>query len=294
MLSNKSVKRFSFFGSWSGRAAYMVAAFFVLVGFVGNVEAQEPHVKTGPLPLAWKQMPKKPKPQFHPTCNLDSGSVGFYFFPPNLGAKWTFRTVSQIMDATNKVLKSDTTYSFERVISDSNRTLQGAPVLRCESTMPYHAGQEAAAKLSETEYYLDDSVVMTVFNHSLTSELDHFLLVNPLKLGASWKDLRDDTTKTTVIAMAEPVTVPYGSFERSLVVLTPAGFGEMSKYFVKGVGIVKMVFRGIPPQENGTFVVTTELMALDKGDPKRSIKYRFAEPLAPVKKPARSKKGRAH
>ncbi len=228
-----------------------------------------------------------PRSRFHPTCNLDSNSVGFYFFPANVGAKWTLRTISQVLDLNNKVLKCDTTFSFERVVSDSNYTLQGLPVLDCESSMPYHAGQEDSAKIQKVEYYLDDSVVMTVFNHSITSELNHYLLVNQLDSGASWKDVTDDTTRTTVLATEEPVSTPIGDFSKSLVVQTPAEFGEMSKYFVKGVGIVKVIFRGITPQQNGTFVVTSDLAALDRGDPKRSIKYRFG--AGPTKKPSKKK-----
>ncbi len=215
------------------------------------------------------------KHRFVPTCNLDSNSVGFYFYPPNLGAEWTLRTVSQILDASSNVLKSDTTYSFEKIISDSNRSLQGLPVLRCISSMPYHAGQEDSAKLSSTEYYVDDSVIMTVFDHSVTSVLNHILLVNPLKLGASWKDVSNDTIRTVVTALHDSVSVPYGSFKNALVVMTPAGFGRMTKYFVPGVGLVKIVFHGIPPQQNGTFLVTSELIALDRGNPKRNIKYQF-------------------
>ena len=217
---------------------------------------------------------------FRPTCNLDSGSVGFYFFPANLGARWTFETISQIFDATSKLLKCDTTYSYEKVMSDSNRTLQGNPILVCESSKPYLFGQEDSAKRVETEYYVDDSVVMTIFNHSILSGLDHFMLVNPLKVGAFWKDTREDTLRTYVIAVNEPVSTPLGNYPKSVVVRTKVGFGELSKYFVKGVGLVKMVFRGIPPQENGTFVVTSSLIALDRGNPKRSIKYRFT-PVQP-------------
>jgi hypothetical protein len=216
-----------------------------------------------------------PTQAFHPTCNLDSNSVAFYFFPPNLGAKWTMRTISQILDINSNVLRADTTFSFERIISDSNRTLQGLPILQCESSMPYHAGGEDTVKRQIVEYYVDDSVVMTVFNHSSMSALNHTLLVNPLRMGNSWKDDEDDTIRTSVIATEEPVSTPLGDFSKSLVVQTPARFGEMSKYFVKGIGIVKIVFRGIRPQQDGTFVVTSELVALDRGDPKRSIKYRF-------------------
>ncbi len=224
---------------------------------------------------------------FHPTCNLDSNSVGIYFFPPNLGAKWTFRTISQALDAHNNLLKSDTTFSFERVISDSNHTLQGFPILRCESSMPYRAGGEDTAKTQIVEYYVDDSVVMTVVNHSITNGSNHTMLVNPLRMGASWKDASDDTIRTSVIATEESVSTPLGDFPKSLVVQSPIEYGEMSKYFVKGVGIVKVVFRGIPPQQNGTFIHTSELVALDQGNPKRNIKYRFT--VAPTKKHSKKK-----
>ncbi len=216
-----------------------------------------------------------PKNTFRPTCNLDSNSVGFYFYPANLGAKWTLRTVAQMLDESSHVLKSDTTYSFERIISDSGMTLQGLPVLRCISSTPYHAGFEDSAKLSESEYYVDDSVIMTVFNHSITSELNHVLLVNPLDVGATWKDRAGDTIRTTVVADSVPVSVAYGNFSKALMVETPAGFGKMTKYFVGGVGLVKIVFHGIPPQQNGSFIVRSELVSLEKGNPKRNIKYRF-------------------
>ncbi len=216
----------------------------------------------------------KPK-IFRPTCNLDSNSVGFYFYPPNEGAKWTLRTISEDLDANDKPVRIDTTFSFERIISVSNRTLQQYPVLECVSSTPYHAGQEASAKLSRVEYYVDDSIIMTVFDHSITSGLNHFMLVNPLRPGASWRDMSGDTIRTMVVAMKVPVRVPYGNFSNALEVRTPAGFGQLTKYFVPGVGIVKVVFRGIPPQENGAFVVTTELIALNRGNPKQSIKQQF-------------------
>jgi len=212
---------------------------------------------------------------FHPTCNLDSNSVGFYFFPANLGAKWTLRTISEYLDAQNKLLKSDTAFSFERVVSDSERTLQGLPVLGVESSVPYLAGREDSAKVKRVEYYVDDSVIMTVINHSISNGLNHILLVNPIRLGASWKDAADDTIRSHIIATAEPVSTPIGDFKSAIVVQTSVGFGELSKYFVPGVGIVKTIFRGIPPAQNGTFVVTSELIKLDRGNPKRSIKRQF-------------------
>jgi hypothetical protein len=229
--------------------------------------AHEPRITAKPI---------LPNNGFRPTCNLDSGAVGFYFFPANLGATWTMRTISETLDESNKVLKSDTTFSFERVVSDSNRTLQGLPVLRCESSTRFHEGHEKQAVLKEVEYYVDDSVVIAVVNHSIASNLNHTLIVNPLRVGTSWRDNPEDTLRTTIIALDEPVTTDLGSFPKSIVVKSTIRFGELSKYFVPGVGIVKYIFRGISPSQNGAFVVTTELVNLDKGDPKRSIKFRFA------------------
>jgi hypothetical protein len=256
------------------KAAAIASIAFALGVLIPNaLLAQPTPPKQDPSGIHLRTVPKN---SFHPTCHLDSNSVGIYFFPPNLGAKWTFRTISQALDIHNNLLKSDTTFSFERVISDSNRTLQGFPILRCESSMPYRAGGEDTAKTQIVEYYVDDSVVITVFNHSITNGSNHTMLVNPLRMGASWKDASDDSIRTSVIATEEPVSTPLGDFSKSLVVQSPIEYGEMSKYFVKGVGIVKVVFRGIPPQQNGTFIHTSELVALDRGNPKRSIKYRFS------------------
>lgn len=230
---------------------------------------------------------------FHPTCNLDSGSVGYYFFPANLGAQWTLRTIKEIFDATNTVVKCDTTFSYERVISDSNKTLQGLPILRCESCMPYATGHEAEAKRNVVEYYVDDSTVIAVFNHSISNSLNHTMLVNPLRVGASWRDNSEDTIRSKVIAMDEPVKTPLGSYPKSMVVESSVGFGVLSKYFVPGVGIVKTVFRGMPPTKNGVFVVTSELVALDVGNPNRSIKRQF-QPPAPRLGPLPVKKSGSH
>ena len=265
----------------------MIAVLAAIFAIPGLVFAQHSKPKSTHLHIGSAKSSR-----FVPTCNLDSNSVGFYFYPANYGAKWTLRTISQILDASSNVLKSDTTYSFEQVVSDSNRSLQGLPVLRCISSMPYHAGHEDSVKLSSAEYYVDDSVVMTVFNHSVTSELNHVMLVNPIRLGASWKDLSNDTIWTTVTGMNDSVSVPFGRFTNALEVTTPAGFGELTKYFVPGVGIVKVMFHGIPPQQNGTFLVTSELIALDRGNPKRSIKYQFLAMEHPKKKMP-VKKGRA-
>ena len=146
--------------------------------------------------------------------------------------------------------------------------------------MPYAAGHVAEAKQSVVEYYVDDSTVIAVFNHSVSNSLNHTLLVNPLRVGASWRDNSDDTIRSKVIAMDEPVTTALGSYQKSMVVESSIGFGVLAKYFVSGVGIVKTIFRGIPPTKNGVFVVTSELVALDIGDPNRSIKRQF-QPLAP-------------
>jgi hypothetical protein len=219
----------------------------------------------------------QPTGVFHPTCNLDSGSVGYYFFPANLGAKWTMRIMTQIFDNHSKLVRADTSYSFERVLSDSNTTLQGAPVLECESSAPYKKGDELTTRTMPVTYYIDDSVAMLVINHSINSGENRFMLVAPLKVGTRWHDKSEDTAVSEIIAVSEPVSVPYGSFSRSIVVRTRTMDGDLSKYFVPGVGIAKMVYRGWPERLNGTVVVTTELIALDRGDTTRSIRNRFAK-----------------
>lgn len=249
--------------------------------FALGAQAQQPAVNgTNRTNKSYqKKKPAKPSIRvvsaFRPTCNLDSNSVGSYFFPANLGAQWTMRTISQILDVQSKVLKTDTTYSYERVTSDSNRTIQGLPVLRCASSFPYRAGGEDSAKTNDVEYYVDDSVIVAVINHSVSNSLSHILLVNPLRLGASWRDDANDTTRTRIIALDEPVTTVLGTFPHSIVVQSRQGFGELSKYFVSGTGIVKTVYRGISPRENGSLVVTTELTKVVAGDPKRSMRFRF-------------------
>jgi hypothetical protein len=187
------------------------------------------------------------------------------------------RIITQIFDTKSKLVQSDTSFSFERVVSDSNTTLRLEPVLEVESSAPFKAGGELTAQTRPVTYYLDDSVVMFVINHSLTSSENRFLLVNPLTVGNHWHDRAEDTVVSEIIALQEPVTVPYGAFQNALVVRTRTQTGDLSKYFVPGVGIAKMVYRGWPEGLNGTVVVSTELVALDKGDPTHSIRTRFAK-----------------
>lgn len=212
-----------------------------------------------------------------PTYNLDSNSVGNYFFPANLGAKWTMRVITRILDNHSKLIRVDTSYSFERVVNDSNRTIQGAPVVEVESSAPYKWGEELTAATQPVTYYVDDSIAMFVINHSLTSTDNRFLLVNPLKVGNHWHDKQEDTVVSEIIALNEPVTVPYGTFQKSVVVRTRTRDGELSKYFVPGVGIAKMVYRGWPERLNGIVFVTTELIALEPGDSTHGIRARFAQ-----------------
>ena len=123
--------------------------------------------------------------------------------------------------------------------------------------------------------------------------------INPLRAGASWRENLDDTIHSWVIATEEPVTTPMGAFPKSVVVVSRIERGELSKYFVPGVGIVKYVFRGVTPKLDGNYIATTELVKLDVGDPKRSIKYRFApataaRPSAPAKKTKKLETNASH
>jgi hypothetical protein len=63
-----------------------------------------------------------------------------------------------------------------------------------------------------------------------------------------------------VVSLHEPVETPAGKFENAVVTSTKLGYGELSKYFVAGNGIVKMVFRGPVSGGKGTLIVMTDLI----------------------------------
>ena len=197
-----------------------------------------------------------------PTTNLDPGSVGYYFYPMTPGSYWTMRTVKSLYDLDNKLLASDTLFSTETVSTNSAASIQGLPLIKCISKS-YKPGQSKdVAAAEEVTYYVDDSLIMAVFNNSITHNQNVALLTTPLREGYIWPERFEDTIVTQVISTKEPVETPAGKFENAVVTSTKLGQGELSKYFVGQKGIVKMVFQGPAAGGRGSLVVTTDLMEI--------------------------------
>lgn len=197
-----------------------------------------------------------------PTMNLDPASVGYYFYPMTPGSYWKMRTVSSMYDLENKLLASDTMISKELVSTNSAASIQGLPLIKCESKSFRPGQSETDAQSQEVTYYVDDSLIMAVFNNSVSHNQNVALLTTPLKEGYVWPERFGDTIGTKIVSLREPVETPAGKFESAVVTSTKLGYGELSKYFVGGKGIVKMVFRGPVSGGKGTLVVTTELLEI--------------------------------
>jgi hypothetical protein len=201
-----------------------------------------------------------------PTYNLDLGSVGYYFYPITEGSYWKMRTIKSFIDFDGKVMASDTLLSTERVLSNSEKSLQGMPLVRCES-IAHKPGQETRATREEVTYYVDDSLIMAVFNNSVSHGENRTLLTSPLKVGTVWPEKWEDSIATEILSLSEPIETPAGRFEDALVTVTRMGYGELVKYFVGEKGIVKMIFRGPAPNSRGSLVVMTDLLEVHHADP---------------------------
>jgi hypothetical protein len=254
---------------WSGIVTMMICALCLAVQ--ANAQAKE---QTKQKPAAEKsatgsKVDNKAKSSIsavqgskmsRPTMNLNQGTVGSYFYPMTPGSFWKMRTVSSMYDLENKLLASDTMISREVVSTNSAVSIQGLPLIKCTSKSFRLGESEAAAKEQEVTYYVDDSLIMAVFNNSVNHNQNVALLTSPLKEGFVWPERFGDTVGTMVVSLHEPVETPAGKFENAVVTSTKLGYGELSKYFVAGNGIVKMVFRGPVGGGKGTLVVTTDLI----------------------------------
>jgi hypothetical protein len=228
---------------------------------VGGADAQQKTTskkKVGAKAGKVKSAKKRKAKAFRPTWAYGEGSIGRYFYPHQIGSSWTMRTTSAMFDASNTVIGTDTMINTERVLSDTNRSLQGLPILIVESSSRRLRG-DTTAKVEYVQYYVDDSIVMAIINNSVTSADNKTLLVSPLKVGTAWKESIDDTAHARIVSLSEPVQTAYGSWDKSVVVSTKLGKGELAKYFVKDVGLVKVQFRGPGRNDVGAYVVTTEL-----------------------------------
>jgi len=213
-----------------------------------------------------KTAPKKgitiapaPKDQFHPTFNMGAGSVGSYFYPQSVGTYWKMKIVQKYFRADNSVISSDSIYSLERVVSNSLKSDQGLPFISCE-TQSWRGDDTLHAEKDRDSYYVDDSLIMAIFNNSLWSNQNKVLLVSPLKLGAHWLEQTGDSVRCEIVSMHDTVTTPYSGFGNALVTVSRAGLIELDKYFVPNVGLVKTIMRRPGSRDGEAVVVTSELI----------------------------------
>ncbi len=201
---------------------------------------------------------------FRPTFNLGSGSVGNYFYPQTIGSSWKMKIVERLYDAQNNILSSDSLWSKETIISNSNKTFQGLPLLTC-TAKSWRGLESTRADSAVSNYYVDDSIIMAVFNNSINNNQNRVLLVGPLKVGNRWLEKVEDSARTEIVSKKETVKVPFGSYENALATVTRLGQIELDKYFVPNVGVVKTVMRAPGRKKGQTIVVTSELIDLVRG-----------------------------
>jgi hypothetical protein len=201
-----------------------------------------------------------------PSVTLDPGTIGNHFFPIAPGSYWRTQTVKALYDLQNKLVSADTLLAKETVLTNSAGSIQGLPLIKCESISFKPGMDEARGYREEVQYYVDDSLIMATFNNSVQHGENRALLVNPLKVGFKWAEKHGDTVMTEIVSVNEPVETVAGKWDNAVVTTTRMGYGELSKYFVPGVGIAKMVFRGPGANGQGTLVVTTDLLEVKHGN----------------------------
>ncbi|MEO6940147.1 MAG: hypothetical protein ABI444_08440 [Candidatus Kapaibacterium sp.] len=202
---------------------------------------------------------------FHPTYDMGPGSVGSYFYSVAVGSSWKVKTVQRYYNSDNKVIAADSILSVETVTSNSTKSLQGLPLVISQSRS-WRAGAETKVDTEQSLYYVDDSLLMAVFNNSTTNGDNRFLLVAPLRIGGRWLEKADDSIRTEIVSMHDTVTTTAGGFGNVLVTSTKLGQGELAKYFVPNVGLVKTVFRGVGRRAGTSVVITSELQEFIRGE----------------------------
>ncbi len=202
---------------------------------------------------------------FHPTYDMGPGSVGSYFYSIAVGSSWKVKTVQRYYDLDNKVIAADSILSVETVTSNSTKSLQGLPLVITQSRS-WRAGAETKVDTEQSLYYVDDSLLMAVFNNSTTNGDNRFLLVAPLRIGGRWLEKAEDSIRTEIVSMHDTVTTTAGGFGNVLVTSTKLGQGELAKYFAPNVGLVKSVFRGVGRRAGTSVVITSDLQEFIRGE----------------------------
>ncbi|MDP4221048.1 MAG: hypothetical protein Q8896_11490 [Bacteroidota bacterium] len=213
-----------------------------------------------------KKKKKKPKhsvaivppSNFVPTMTGNPGTVKYYFFPNRVGTTWTLRTIQVLFDHEGKIARADTLFTESQVIDSDRMSLQRLPLMVTSDTSYKSTG---IGVRSESIYYVDDSVAMTIFNNSVTSEDNRIFLVAPVTLLNSWHEKFGDSLVTKIAGFADSLVTPIGRFDSVLITLTLKDNTDLRKYFVPGRGIVKTIFRSPGPGGRGLVIVTTEMIA---------------------------------
>ncbi len=210
-----------------------------------------------------------PPSNFKPTMTGAPGTVKYYFFPTAIGTKWTFRTIQLLLDFQGKLARADTIFTESQVVESNRFSLQRLPLMVTSDTSYKDTG---VGVRSESVYYVDDSVAMTVFNNSITNQDNRFFLVAPLSDRNAWHEKSEDTTITAIAGFVDSVITPIGRFDSVLVTLTQLQYSDLRKYYVPGHGIVKTIFRSPGPSGRGLVIITTEMIAFQLPEDEKKVK----------------------
>jgi hypothetical protein len=198
-----------------------------------------------------------PGEHFKPSMSFAQGTVGNYFFPDRKGASWTLRTTQIVLNDSGKVLRRDTVFGKQTVVDTARYSLQRLPLMLTLDE-GYRPGSKDTVH-SQSYFYIDDSVAMTVFNNSVTAQQNQTFLVSPLSIGNRWHDKYGDTLTTVIAGFVDSVVTPLGRFDTALVTLTQTPMTDLRKYFARGYGIVRTIYRSPGPQGRGLIIITTEM-----------------------------------
>lgn len=252
------------FGFWVG-------VFFFGILWLSSIEA---------VAQVTKSKSKKPKskvtirtsestmPRFLPTRSFSPGSVGAYFYPREVGSKWTLRSISSYyasevtsVGTSERLLASDTAFVTEQVVANNRSSLQLLPLVICKDSI-FHSRTKRADE-QEAQYYVDDSVIMVVYNNSMLNQDNRVILMSPLTEGYSWPEKQGDTILTTIENLAAHIETPAVTSDSALVTQTFHRGTVLSKFFVQGYGLVKSEYRA-PGREAGQRIsVETELVSIE-------------------------------